>query len=1252
MIKTRIRLSAFEKKAKSRANRPSAAAFCAARRRAVMEFHINREVRNEFKLEHSLFSLTGNVVLADIKQVRELAARFNAKLSPKKKERFIQAGQLYAMGLIDEILHYIAALYREQAQGDVFESALSRLETKFGAGKAGDLLETFSEEFPPQPVYAGKSSVADYLKSAAGGESCKALSLEEIMLLALANMNPAFKPFKFLFDDAELSEETIYPGAIEELKAHFKDLPPFGPSGQNLWDLLRAPALASPDSLTGQLEYMRKHWGLLAGRFLARLLAAQDFMREEDKPFFGGPGPTEVITYKGLDEYERFSPDQDWMPRTVLMAKSTLVWLFQLSQKYGRDIVRLDQIPDEELDELARRGFTGLWLIGLWERSNASKTIKQWTGNFDAAASAYSLYDYDIAGELGGWGSLLNLRERCFYRGIRLGSDMVPNHTGLDSRWIEEHPDRFLQMRSPPFPAYTFNGGNLSAREGIGVYIEDHYYNRSDAAVVFKRVDFHSGDVRYIYHGNDGTSMPWNDTAQIDFLNPEAREAVIRTIVGVCKQFPIVRFDAAMTLAKRHIQRLWYPEPGKGGDIASRSEHALSNEEFNRRIPNEFWREVVDRCAVEAPNTLLLAEAFWMMEGYFVRTLGMHRVYNSAFMNMLKNEENAKYRTTIKNTLEFDPEILKRFVNFMNNPDEETSVAQFGKGDKYFGIATLLVTMPGLPMFGHGQIEGFEEKYGMEYRRSYRSESPDQYLVDRHEREIFPLMKRRAVFSGSAAFRLYDLYAADSSVNENVLAYSNRDWDDRALVLYNNSFSRASGWIFRSSPAIPHEGGSYKQDTLSEALSIHGQDPWFTLLREQRSGLWFIRSSKELSERGLFVSLNGYQSQVFMDIHEVEDTKGKWARLHHDLNGRGTADPEAAIQDIFLGELYYRFTELFKPALVDGIHSFFTGSSPVSAEDFAGSFRESARIFAETADRFMDGANGQYDPWTPPEEEAGAACETGPDKKDAKKKAPAGAPSAGFKNWRKKYKFRSPEEIEQLYADHLARFSGIAAGAARDDASAYLKKTAGLFRENPGLIACVLGYIALSLLRSIIGEEAGGREILSLLSHWRLDRKLGERLGSYGENGTNVPRLIEQIKACLARTSSAERVFYSRLFAEQKNPAAAALAIITENYKAEDFRALLGINRYQDVIWFNKEGFEESLFYAGLFCLTESGGHWLKQAELIAGLEAVLKQAEEASEYKLEGLIEALSRNIASGGTVKKSAVKTTKRKPKNEQAE
>jgi len=41
-------------------------------------------------------------------------------------------------------------------------------------------------------------------------------------------------------------------------------------------------------------------------------------------------------------------------------------------------------------------------------------------------------------------------------------------------------------------------------------------------------------------------------------------------------------------------------------------------------------------------------------------------------------------------------------------------------------------------MFGHGQVEGLTEKYGMEYRRAYWEEKPDENLVERHKRQIFP----------------------------------------------------------------------------------------------------------------------------------------------------------------------------------------------------------------------------------------------------------------------------------------------------------------------------------------------------------------------------------------------------------------------------------------------------------------------------------------------------------------------------------
>jgi glycosidase len=1114
------------------------------------------------------------------------------------------------MGLIDEILHYMVSLYREQVQSDAFELAAARLEGRLGSGRTGDLFQNFGSQFPPQAVYAGRTSVEAYLASSEGGESCRALALEEMLLLALANLNPAFRPFLFLFDDKDLARETVYPAAIRELQSFFAELPPFGPDGQSLWDLLRAPALASPDSLGGQLEFMRKHWGLLLGKYMARLLMGLDVIKEEDKPSFFGPGPSEAYTYGYLEnEYERFSPDQEWMPRTVLIAKSTLVWLFQLSQKYGREITRLDQIPDEELDKLARRGFTGLWLIGLWERSAASKTIKQWTGNPEAAASAYSLYDYDIAGELGGWGALANLRERAFRRGIRLGSDMVPNHTGIDSRWMIEHPDRFLQLPYSPFPLYNFNCGNLSGRNDITVQIEEHYFTRSDAAVVFRRIDNRTGETRFIYHGNDGTSMPWNDTAQIDFLNPEAREAVIRTIIGVCQQFPIVRFDAAMTLAKRHIQRLWYPEPGRGGDIASRAEHAISTEEFNRRIPNEFWREVVDRCAAEAPHTLLLAEAFWMMEGYFVRTLGMHRVYNSAFMNMLKNEDNAKYRATIKNTLEFDPEILKRFVNFMNNPDEETAVAQFGKGDKYFGICTLLVTMPGLPMFGHGQIEGFEEKYGMEYRRAYRDEAPDGGLVDRHEREIFPLMKRRYLFSGSADFCLYDFYinGGNGAVNENVFAYSNRAGSEYALVLYNNSYCQSSGWIKEGAVATPQKDGSRRRGSLCSALNLRGEENRFVIFQEQRSGLWFIRSSKDLAERGLFAALDGYEAQIFLDIRGVlDDERGSWARLNHELGGRGVPDINAAKMDIVLGDLYYRYGELFKPGIEPDV------------------LKPLLISFVETARTFLDGG-GVYEPWIRLQAEEDTAAAGG-----ANAVSSAGT-AAILPTVPEAVPLPPAEEAWDAFAVYLERMIAVPAAfetGADGDAPSLTESRLASF---------AYAYASLALLRSVCGGT--GAEALSLAGHWQLDRKLREILARLGADTEAAWHGVEIMKAVLARTGSGcvesvpsylktakAKIPGTKKPAAKKSPRALAQAVVLNNYGDDDFRRILGINVFDDITWFNKEAFGRILRYAPVFAAMEYGDFTLVQKTV-----KEFKKAGSKSGYQLTALIEALG--VSKTGT-------------------
>ena len=379
----------------------------------------------------------------------------------------------------------------------------------------------------------------------------------------------------------------------------------------------------------------------------------------------------------------------------------------------------------------------------------------------------------------------------------------------------------------------------------------------------------------------------------------------------------MIRFDAAMVLARKHVERLWWPLPGAGDGIPSRAEHAMRKAEFDRLMPTEFWRDVVDRVAAEVPNTLLLAEAFWLLEGYFVRTLGMHRVYNSAFMHMLRDEDNAGYRRVIRETLEFDPEILKRYVNFMSNPDEETALEQFGSGDKYLGVATMLMTLPGLPMLGHGQVEGFTEKYGMEFRRARLDERPDEDLVGRHERHLFPLVHRRAMFAEARDFLLFDFVRDDGAVDEHVYAYSNGAGDDRSLIVYHNRFAETTGTIRMSVPfAVKGPDGSKTQArrSLADGLGVAAASTGLIGFRDERAGLEYLLPAARLRDGGLRLHLDAYRCYVLTGFRELHDSAGRpWSRLAAEIGDRGVPSLDEAMRDLELAPLH----ETLRAAVVD-----------------------------------------------------------------------------------------------------------------------------------------------------------------------------------------------------------------------------------------------------------------------------------------------------------------------------------------------
>lgn len=1137
-----------------------------------MEFHISRAVRDRYSVSDSLFEFDGNAIFVNPAASRRLANAMNeVRGTGSGSSEFVKAGDLFAMGLIDELSHALFAYYRKTVDPQVLPEALRWFGAAAGGSDVEKLLQTFGEYFPSVAVYRGEQTADKWLAGATGDMLHREATLEELLLLWLENANPAFAKFKELFNDKPMQEQTVYGKVTAQLDDYFATRPPLAPGVGTLLDALRAPMLASPDSLEGQLTFILEHWSPFLGEELRRILLAVDILKEEERAistwlrfhpqteeerrrlelersrsmFASHQG--EVPTYSSaagsqMHEYERFSPDQEWMPTVVLIAKSTYVWLEQLSKQYGRHIYRLDQIPDEELNVLRGRGLNALWLIGIWERSRASMTIKRLRGQADAVASAYSLSDYLIAEDLGGQVAYENLRDRAQARGIRLASDMVPNHMGIDSKWMLEHPEWFLSRDDSPYPAYRFEGPDLSSDERVEIKIEDHYYEQTDAAVVFRYRDKWNGHTRYVYHGNDGTSFPWNDTAQLNYLSAQVREQVIQTIFAVARLFPIIRFDAAMTLAKKHVQRLWFPLPGTSGAIPSRAESSMTQAEFDALMPHEFWREVVDRVAVEVPGTLLLAEAFWLLEGYFVRTLGMHRVYNSAFMNMMRDEENAKYRSVLKNTLEFDPDILKRYVNFMSNPDERTAIDQFGDGDKYFGVCTLMATLPGVPMFGHGQVEAFTEKYGMEYKRARYDESPNEWLVERHQREIAPLLRRRRLFAESSDFVLYDFWNQDGRVDENVYAYSNRSADGRAIVLFHNHYGTTRGTIHRSTSIMNKSTGGMYQKTLTEALHLPSDGEVFLGYRDNATGLEYLSRSTGLNDHGFRIELRAYQYAVLQDWRELRTSKEyRWDHLYEDLNGTGVYSLDEALTGLRLRPVHNALRRLMDAAMIETLVETAKAVNEKTEKRAVPATTTIAteRTTVDPLDAFLEQAVRLYE----------EVVATG---------ALRDAAQVSYEQFQRECKRRVQEalRIPQLEDAFSAGWS--------TEARVMIPS------RSPGSRAiAVWGPVAAwTVLRSLAGDDS---DALTLFDQLQFRSVLGEMFSSLGLEGEDSWRAVASI-----------RLLLSPAFARPVKGTTPVLCASKELWRDPELKWLLGINQSNKTAYFNKELFEEMLWWTEL----------------------------------------------------------------------
>ena len=345
----------------------------------------------------------------------------------------------------------------------------------------------------------------------------------------------------------------------------------------------------------------------------------------------------------------------------MLYQINTRVWLTELSRALGRPAT-LDDVPEAELDRVAGMGFDWLWLLSLWRTGPAGQRVSrarpEWRREFeetlpdlrdeDIAGSGFAITGYTVHPDLGGDAALARLRERLRARGLRLMLDFVPNHTGLDHPWVEDHPE---------------------------YYIAGTDVDLARAPQNYTWVKRRRGDL-LLAHGRDPYFDGWPDTLQLDYGNPATQEAMIGELLKIAGQCDGVRCDMAMLVLPDVFDRTW-----------------------GQRAPL-FWPEATRRVRERVPGFRFMPEVYWDLEWAMLEQ-GFDYAYDKRLYDRLREGHARPVREHLMAGLD----LQNKLARFLENHDEPRAAATFAPA-MHEAAAIITFLSPGLRFFHEGQLEG------------------------------------------------------------------------------------------------------------------------------------------------------------------------------------------------------------------------------------------------------------------------------------------------------------------------------------------------------------------------------------------------------------------------------------------------------------------------------------------------------------------------------------------------------------------
>jgi hypothetical protein len=394
------------------------------------------------------------------------------------------------------------------------------------------------------------------------------------------------------------------------------------------------------------------------------------------------------------------------MPHPLLLELNTRCWLRGLSDRLGRPVT-LATVPAKEIASWKKRGFTHVWLMGVWATGPKTRGVARAQPNLLAlsaqafgtrgeemlVSSPYAVADFTVAEPLGGAAALRRFRAELHQHGLALVLDFIPNHLGLDHRWLTERNSLFVQsaaQRPETFPVVR------------------------------------DGATSWVAHGKDPYFPAWSDTAQLDYRLAATRAAMTEALLSVAAQCDGARCDVAMLLLNDVFDKTWSQFPSVGLAPAG-----------------EFWAGAISAVKGRQPEFIFIAEAYWDLEPR-LQALGFDYVYDKKFLEYLTRHDYPALQNHLRAVAgKFHP------VRFLENHDE-ARIASLLTVPEQKAAAVLLLAQSGLRLLHDGQWAGLCHYTPVQFACDW-PETGNPEMTAFYNR-LLSLLPRTAIGSGEMEF--------------------------------------------------------------------------------------------------------------------------------------------------------------------------------------------------------------------------------------------------------------------------------------------------------------------------------------------------------------------------------------------------------------------------------------------------------------------------------------------------------------------